>query len=74
MDAKTHLDWTNEKPKSNLACALLELIRVCFKDLRQPDFKADTYSSVEVLVCPLLENLDTPSMSKYHQEILKICN
>lgn len=32
------LDWTIERPKSKLACSLLELIRVSIKDLRKPDF------------------------------------
>ena len=43
MSEKVHLDWTVEKPKSNLAITFLDLIRVCFKDLRVPDYKADTY-------------------------------
>ena len=64
-DSKTLLDWSNERPKSQLGCGLLELIRVCFKDLREPDFKSDVYNQVEQLVSPLLENLDSPAMSKY---------
>ena len=64
-DVNAHLDWTNERPRSNLACSLLELIRVCVKDLRAPDFKEDSYNTVEILMNPLLENIDSPSMILY---------
>ena len=74
LEQKTIIDWTVQRPKSSLACVLLELIRHCFKDLRAPDFTADVYNTVEVLVCPLLENLDNPSMGKYKHEVLAICN
>ncbi len=50
---KVHLDWTIEKAKSNLALAILDLIKVCFKDLRPPDYKKDTYNQAELLVSPL---------------------
>ena len=66
VESKVHLDWSIERPKSMLATALLELVRICFKDLREPDFKEETYNQAEVLVSSLLENLDTPAMSKYN--------
>lgn len=69
-----HLDWTVDHPKSNLAVALLQLVKMCFKDLRRPDFKEDTYNLVEVIISQLLENLDSPALSKYIQEVLEICN
>ena len=59
------LDWTVEKPKSRLACILLELIRMCFKDLRQPDFKEETYHQVEISLSILFENLSMPSLVQY---------
>lgn len=64
-DAKTILDWLIERPKSDLACKLLELVRISFKDLRQPDFSRELYNQVEVLICPLLENFDTPALLLY---------
>jgi len=74
FDQKMPLDWTIERPKSVLATALLELVRVSFKDLRAPDFKEDIYMQSEVNVGSLFENLDTPPMRKYRQEVLKISN
>lgn len=59
------LDWTAEKPKSRLASILLELIRMCFKDLRQPDFKEEAYNQVEVLLSILFENLSMPGLVQY---------
>ena len=42
------LDWTiNDQPKSDLALELLELLRICFKDLAAPDFKQDKYKQIE---------------------------
>ena len=74
FDQKVPLDWTIERPKSVLALALLELVRVSFKDLRSPDFKEDIYMQSEVNVGPLFENLDTPPMRKYLSEVLAISN
>ena len=74
QDSMAHLDWTVDVPKSNLAVALLNLVKMCFKDLRRPDFKEDTYNLVEVIISQLLENLDSPALSKYIQEVLEICN
>ena len=74
LDQKVHMDWTIERPKSVLALALLDLIRVSFKDLRAPDFKEDLYMQSEVNVGCLFENLDTPALRKYRQEILQISN
>mmetsp|Transcript_20178 Transcript_20178/g.27271 ORF Transcript_20178/g.27271 Transcript_20178/m.27271 type:complete len:119 (+) Transcript_20178:545-901(+) len=68
------MDWTIERPKSVLALALLDLVRVSFKDLRAPDFKEDLYMQSEVNVGTLFENLDTPAMRKYRQEVLQISN
>ena len=68
------MNWEAENEKSRLACALLELIRICFKDLRYPDFKEETYNQVEMTLCELLENIDSPALKHYHQEILQICN
>ena len=53
---------------------LLELIRLCFKDVRPPDFKEETYTQVEVVLCILFENLSMPSLVQYQQEVLQICN
>lgn len=43
FDQKVALDWTVDRPDSELATSLLELVRVCFKDLRAPDFNEDLY-------------------------------
>lgn len=43
------LDWTiTEKERSDLALELLELIRICIKDLNPPDFKPDKYTQIEI--------------------------
>ena len=43
------LDWTiTEKERSVLALELLELIRICVKDLSSPDFKQDKYTQIEI--------------------------
>lgn len=73
-DTEQVLDWSAERPKSKLACVLLELIRLCFKDVRPPDFKEETYTQVEVVLCILFENLSMPSLVQYQQEVLQICN
>ena len=43
------LDWSvEERPKSELALELLELLRICLKDLAAPDYKPDTYTKIEI--------------------------
>ena len=51
QESMAHLDWTVDNPKSGLAVALLHLVKMCFKDLRRPDFKEDTYNAVEIIIC-----------------------
>lgn len=73
-DNEQILDWTAEKPSSRLAFVLLELVRVCLKDIRAPDYKEEAYSQIELSVSILFENLAMPSLVHYQQEILAICN
>jgi hypothetical protein len=69
------LDWSvADKPKSELAVELLDLLRICFKDLAAPDFKQDNYTKIEIGVSPLLDNWTSMSMRYYKEEIIQLVN